>query len=59
MAKTAKFQDLPLAPPRGVKELWRWLRDELRAASGLVLGFAGCAPGELRRGVQVLASVLG
>jgi len=25
--------------------------------SGLVLGFAGCAPAELRRGVDVLASV--
>ena len=25
---------------------------------GLVLGFAGCAPEELRRGVDVLAAVL-
>ncbi len=28
------------------------------APNGLVLGFAGCAPAELRRGVDVLASVL-
>ena len=29
-----------------------------RAPAGLVLGFAGSAPAELRRGVEVLASVL-
>ena len=27
--------------------------------AGLVLGFAGCAPAELRRGVDVLASIVG
>jgi GntR family transcriptional regulator/MocR family aminotransferase len=26
---------------------------------GLMLGFAGCSPGELRRGVSVLATALG
>lgn len=32
MSKRAPFQDLPLARPRGEKELWRWLRDEIRNA---------------------------
>jgi GntR family transcriptional regulator/MocR family aminotransferase len=30
MSKRAPFQDLPLERPRGEKELWRWLRDEIR-----------------------------
>jgi GntR family transcriptional regulator/MocR family aminotransferase len=30
MSKKGTFQDLPLTPPRGEKELWRWLRDEIR-----------------------------
>src|SRR5215471_20359006 len=31
MAKQEGFHDLPLTAPKGAKELWRWLRDELRA----------------------------
>ena len=44
MGKTQAFQDLPLAPPRGVTELWRWLRDELRAA---------ILSGRLKRGTRM------
>jgi GntR family transcriptional regulator / MocR family aminotransferase len=32
MGKQEGFHDLPLTAPKGTKELWRWLRDELRAA---------------------------
>lgn len=32
MGKQESFHDLPLTAPSGAKELWRWLRDELRAA---------------------------
>src|SRR5215475_11972066 len=32
MSKKERFQDLPLASPHNSQELWRWLRDELRAA---------------------------
>jgi GntR family transcriptional regulator / MocR family aminotransferase len=30
MSKQETFQDLPLTRPRGEKELWLWLRDEIR-----------------------------
>jgi len=32
MGKKETFQDLPLRPQRDAKEMWRWLRDELRHA---------------------------
>ena len=32
MGKQEGFCDLPLIPPSGTKELWRWLRDELQTA---------------------------
>jgi GntR family transcriptional regulator/MocR family aminotransferase len=32
MSKQEGFNDLPLEPPSGTKELWRWLRDGLRSA---------------------------
>jgi GntR family transcriptional regulator/MocR family aminotransferase len=47
MSKMGTFQDLPLTRPRGEKELWRWLRDELRAA---------ILAGRLKRGMRMPSS---
>src|SRR4051794_8405424 len=47
MSKQVGFHDLPLGPPSGTKELWRWLRDELRSA---VLS------GRLKRGARMPSS---
>src|SRR3954452_20547123 len=47
MSKQEGFHDLPLGPPIGSKELWRWLRDELRAA---ILN------GRLKRGARMPSS---
>ena len=47
MSKQEGFHDLPLSPPSGTKELWRWLRDELRAA---ILN------GRLKRGARMPSS---
>jgi GntR family transcriptional regulator/MocR family aminotransferase len=47
MAKMEPFQDLPLTRPRGQKELWRWLRDELRSA---------ILTGRLKRGTRMPSS---
>ncbi len=47
MAKQEGFHDLPLAPPSGGKELWRWLRDELRTA---------ILVGRLKRGARLPSS---
>jgi GntR family transcriptional regulator / MocR family aminotransferase len=47
MAKREPFQDLALTRPRGEKELWRWLRDELRNA---------ILTGRLRRGTRMPSS---
>jgi GntR family transcriptional regulator/MocR family aminotransferase len=47
MSKKEAFQDLPLMPPSGAKELWRWLRDELRTA---------ILTGRLKRGTRMPSS---
>src|SRR5690349_13223609 len=47
MGKKEGFQDLPLGPSRGAKELWRWLRDELRDA---------ILTGRLKRGTRMPSS---
>jgi GntR family transcriptional regulator/MocR family aminotransferase len=47
MGKKETFQDLALTRPRGEKELWRWLRDELRAA---------ILSGRLKRGKRMPSS---
>jgi GntR family transcriptional regulator / MocR family aminotransferase len=47
MSKQEGFHDLPLGPPSGSKELWRWLRDELRSA---ILN------GRLKRGARMPSS---
>src|SRR3954454_20649541 len=47
MSKQEGFHDLPLAPASGTKELWRWLRDELRTA---ILN------GRLKRGTRMPSS---
>lgn len=47
MARQESFGDLPLAPPGNTKELWRWLRDELRAA---------IPNGRLKRGTRMPSS---
>lgn len=47
MARQEGFHDLPLAPPSGAKELWRWLRDELRDA---------ILSGRLKRGTRMPSS---
>ena len=47
MSKQESFHDLPLTPPTGTKELWRWLRDELRNA---------ILTGRLKRGTRMPSS---
>src|SRR5690348_12686851 len=47
MSKAEVFQDLPLRSRSGSKELWRWLRDELRDA---------ILSGRLKRGTRMPSS---
>ncbi len=47
MGKAEVFQDLPLKQKSGSKELWRWLRDELRDA---------ILSGRLKRGTRMPSS---
>ncbi len=47
MGKMGPFQDLPLSRPKGEKQLWRWLTDELRKA---------ILTGRLKRGMRLPSS---